>query len=368
MQLLTFSNCQLDPSLGSGKTRLRWTEGLRNLGHEVSVVEPHDFRKRPFRKADQLKFSLDAIPGGLQTHWRDVDIVEVFGGEFGLLTASLYKLRKHGRPKIIAHADGLELLARERAKVYDPATHSKLHHRFASSVYGSIDMLSFKHTDGFVCGSDEDLRYFRSIKSLSKIPSRSIAPGVDPEFLNRPFQPNGKHRVAYLGTWTTRKAPDRIVRVMTQVFQIDAKTTFHVFGSPSQKEEILKAFAPCFRERVVVYPKLSAEDLAGQLSQCSLLFFPSHNEGFGMALTEAMACSLPIVTTPTGFGSDLQDGVDGLVCDFEDEAKMRDSILLLLADKEERTRIAKNGWNRIQSLNWETQIKSLESTYLEWLS
>ena len=41
-----FSNCELDPLLGSGRTRLAWAAGLRGLGHTVDIVDTGDLLAR----------------------------------------------------------------------------------------------------------------------------------------------------------------------------------------------------------------------------------------------------------------------------------------------------------------------------------
>ncbi|MFL5745592.1 MAG: hypothetical protein ACJ751_13055, partial [Niastella sp.] len=43
MKILSLSaSVFLDPHLGSGKTRLHWTNGLKELGHEVDILQPAD--------------------------------------------------------------------------------------------------------------------------------------------------------------------------------------------------------------------------------------------------------------------------------------------------------------------------------------
>src|SRR5687768_12665353 len=113
MRILSLSNCPLDPTLGSGKTRLRWSEGLRELGHTIEMVEPIEFetwhgRRRAlrFRQAwGACEFVNEKLRAG------DYDAIEFFGGEFGLATWKLSKLPS--RPLLVAHTDGLELLACE---------------------------------------------------------------------------------------------------------------------------------------------------------------------------------------------------------------------------------------------------------------
>jgi len=368
MKILVFSNCELDPSLGSGKTHLRWSEGLKTLGHQVDVVTPKQFRKLHWPKADQVKFSIDALVGGLKSHWRDYDLIEIFGGNFGWLTGTFKTLRKGNRPLIVAHADGLELLASKVARKVDPKKYKKIFHRLTTPLYDSINRMHFSFADGFVCLSQEDLSFFRSFPEHAKIPSIAIAPGLDSEFLERPFKiPPPTLHIAFVGTWSSRKAPERIARVVSSVLEKSQKAEFHIFGASAQKGLVLNSFSEKLWPRIVVYPKLPADEMVRLLSKCRLLFFPSHNEGFGMALSEAMACSLPVVTTPTGLGYDLKDGEDAIVCDFQDEEKMISSILQLLTNDVLHLKIAKNGWKRVQTLSWETQVKQLESTYLEWL-
>lgn len=54
--------------------------------------------------------------------------------------------------------------------------------------------------------------------------------------------------------------------------------------------------------------------LPALMRECDALVFPSFFEGFGLVLLEAMACGLPVITTPATAGPDLiTDGVEGFV-------------------------------------------------------
>ena len=112
MKILLFSNAPLDPKTGSGLTRLAWSAGLRARGHDVRTVET------------------DELLGGARNHvrgrrarigwncWRwlqahdlsGFDLIEFYGAEFWLATWRM-AARRGPRPLMVAHTDGLELLA-----------------------------------------------------------------------------------------------------------------------------------------------------------------------------------------------------------------------------------------------------------------
>ncbi len=106
---------------------------------------------------------------------------------------------------------------------------------------------------------------------------------------------------------------------------------------------------------------------AARLARAKIFFVPSEYEGFGLALAEAMACGCAVVTTPTGYGAELRDGEEGLLCPFEDSGAMRAALARLLDDDALRTRIAGAGWRKVQGLRWESSVRKLETTYRRWL-
>ena len=87
-----------------------------------------------------------------------------------------------------------------------------------------------------------------------------------------------------------------------------------------------------------------------------------------MAISEAMASGCAVVTTPTGFGLDLEDGKEGILCNFQDVDAMEAAIERLLDEDSMRIPMAHAGWKKVQSLRWEKSISDLEESYLRWLS
>lgn len=369
MRILTLSTCPLDPLLGSGKTRLRWSTGLRELGHSVDVAEPQDYETwHGLRRAIRFRQALGAtsfVKEKLRT--ASYDMIEFFGGEFGLVTWQLSKLKN--RPLMVAHTDGLELLASEREHAYSPPGSLKGHvrHWFATQAHERLSRAAFVYADAFVTGCELDRRYVLERGIYPPERAEVIEPGLDNEHLSKPFTLEKEERVVYTGSWIARKGITKLIRVMTKVLTEKAELDFYLYGVGCDREVVLSRFPQGLQNRIKVHPRVSSAEMADGLAKAKVFFFPTQYEGFGMALAESMACSCAAVTTPTGFGAELRDGSEALLCDFDDVEAMERSVLRLLRDEDLRARIARGGWERVQTLSWSAKIKKLEATYSRWV-
>ena len=75
---------------------------------------------------------------------------------------------------------------------------------------------------------------------------------------------------------------------------------------------------------------------------------PNHEEGT-MPLQEAMACGVPVVTTPSGVAADiLEDTQNGLIVDYGDYDGLKSAIKQLMEDKELRDQLRSNAWQTIK--------------------
>ena len=80
------------------------------------------------------------------------------------------------------------------------------------------------------------------------------------------------------------------------------------------------------------------------LKASDIYAFPTENEGFPLAVLEAMACGLPVVSTPVGGIKDiLVDGQNGLVVKPRNEQELREAIDRLLSDGVLRQRLGEAG-------------------------
>jgi glycosyltransferase involved in cell wall biosynthesis len=88
-----------------------------------------------------------------------------------------------------------------------------------------------------------------------------------------------------------------------------------------------------------------------EFAQADLFAFPTLSEGFGLAHLEALACGVPVVTTPH-CGSVVRDGVDGYIVPIRDPAAMADRLERLLGDRKLRSHMSANARARARQYSW----------------
>ncbi len=106
------------------------------------------------------------------------------------------------------------------------------------------------------------------------------------------------------------------------------------------------------------YPFMKAADLY----VCSSLY-----EGFSNSLLEAMALSLPIVSTNHDFGANemIEDGKSGILVPIADPEAMAKAIFRILKDGELRKRLSQNARARAQDFTLQKTASAYEKLFRE---
>ena len=86
--------------------------------------------------------------------------------------------------------------------------------------------------------------------------------------------------------------------------------------------------------------------------RADIFVFPTLCDSFGIVQLEAMACGVPVITTPN-CGSVVRDGVDGFIVPIRDAAAIADKVELLLADRALRDRMGASARERAREFTWE---------------
>ncbi len=112
---------------------------------------------------------------------------------------------------------------------------------------------------------------------------------------------------------------------------------------------------------------ISTEELVDEYSQASLFVCPSHYEGFGLPLGEAMACELPVISTDGGALPEVI-GKTGKIVAAGDSKALAEAIKERFVDCTNNEALGKLARKRIlEQFSWQTVALSLTSYYQNML-
>ena len=124
-------------------------------------------------------------------------------------------------------------------------------------------------------------------------------------------------------------------------------------------------------QRIHFHGAVPNEELLKLYNSSSMLVFPSVcHEPFGMPITEAMACGLPVVSTDSGGVPELiQDGQTGLLVKRDDAQSLSSAIIRLLDDEILAEKLGQSARNNVlSSITFDHAAKRLISCYERLLS
>jgi glycosyltransferase involved in cell wall biosynthesis len=107
----------------------------------------------------------------------------------------------------------------------------------------------------------------------------------------------------------------------------------------------------------------SASDVARLINQARMLVCASTAEGGPRVTVEAMACGVPVITTPVGVMRELvEDGVNGFLFDWDAEG-LAERIERLLADEQLRHRAGEAGQHSVRGFDAATVVGAYAAAY-----
>ncbi len=119
------------------------------------------------------------------------------------------------------------------------------------------------------------------------------------------------------------------------------------------------------RTEVFVRPKASR--LRAVYSGCEIWLAPSHSEGFGLPVVEAMACGVvPVATRAGGHECIIEDEVSGFLVPVGDAEAMAKRIALLLEDESLLRTMSGAAHERSLAFDWQTSTDGLETLLRAW--
>lgn len=118
-------------------------------------------------------------------------------------------------------------------------------------------------------------------------------------------------------------------------------------------------------DRVLIRTDVPFDRVPEVLQAADVVVQPSHSEGLGIAVLEAMACGKPVVVSATtGLDEIVTHGVNGLVVSPGDSAQLANAIASLIASSELRGRLGSAGRQHVRAnFNLEHMVTETERVY-----
>jgi len=163
--------------------------------------------------------------------------------------------------------------------------------------------------------------------------------------------------VAFLGAKEPRKNVPNLIRGwVIATIDRDRAPALVIAGGSGHDDEIDQAVTDVpARLRLLRPGYLRYADLPGYLGGALVAAYPSHGEGFGLPVLEAMACGAPVLTTPRLSLPEV--GGDAVAYTGEYPEEIGHDLAGLLDDEARRATLAKAGVERAKEFSWSSSAE-----------
>ena len=169
----------------------------------------------------------------------------------------------------------------------------------------------------------------------------TVAHGVADRFFLAERAPRPVRTLLFVAQWLPMKGIDTLRAAFVELARRYADLRLVCAGTLRSAADVTAAFPAGIRERVTVFPRVDGTHLTDIYRDADIFVFPSNYEGFGVAVLEAMAAALPIVTTATGVAGDaLADRESAMIVPPRDPAAIVRAVDALVSDDALRARVS----------------------------
>lgn len=158
---------------------------------------------------------------------------------------------------------------------------------------------------------------------------------------------NEKLKFIFVGTVGLRKGIPNLIQAWNKLNRNDATLTIIGPISENIKNKI-------FSENITVYGRMPLESIVQWMQKSDIFIFPSHFEGFGLVLLEALATGLPIIaSTNTAAPDIIENGQEGFIIDPNHENELQEKMQYFIDNPEIIPEMSKKARIKAEQFTWE---------------
>ena len=352
MRVLFAIHSPADEGTAVFRTVRKRVEALRERGHEADLLTAGDLRQFGPERLDPLLLP----PALCRRPLARYDAV-MFHSHLGWAFHAARPWLDPGRRVLtITSFHGLEPMYHEALRQEMARRGTPLSARFRllhGHVLPRLLRFSCRQSDAVFCLNSHEVQYLAEHGWAAPDRIHRLPNGVEPVcFMDR--APSARvRRLLFVGQWLPAKGTRDLVDAFSALVG-HADLELACVGTGAPEATVLADFPQAVRRRVRVRPRVDRDELHAELARADLFVFPTLSEGFGNALLEAMAASLPIVTTPFGAAVDLlRDGVNAAVVPPADATALAGRIAALMADDQARAALGRAA--HVTARNYQTR-------------
>lgn len=357
--------------------------GLVNELSRNHVVDVFDYpringkdsvkRKGPLtvhRYANPGNHNQDAMDRGKEI-LRDIvalhpDIVHIHGT--GGLSGALYSaIKTYGIPVLLT-VHGLLHIEKKNALIKHPS----LKHLYQLFVQSHAEFKVLNEAEHIIVDTEyvaEQIKHLHSKKKISHLPWMYVVPqGIQSQYLQvspkKPVIPT----ILSVGSISQRKGHLLLVKAFEIVHKTVPSAKLIIAGTLTEKayytqlqNEIGKLH---LKQSVELLTNIPQEQLLQIYQEATIFALHSQEESQGIALVEAMATGLPIVSTLVGgIPFVVKNGKTGLLSKYGDVDSFANNMIKLLTIENLRTQMSQSARLSAQSYSWQEITQAIEIIY-----
>ncbi len=193
----------------------------------------------------------------------------------------------------------------------------------------------------------------------AQIPEAKIAVipfGAPVDYFHPQPKPDQQFRALFVGRLGPRKGAHYLLQAWQDLNLPNSELLCVGFN------EFPSSWLTPYRDSFRYIPSVPHTTLNQYYSQASVFVFPSLIEGLALVLLEAMACGIPIITTPNAGGTDIiTDGVEGFIIPIRDTEALTAKLDWCYTHPEELAEMGKAARRKAETLTWALYRQRLQS-------
>lgn len=167
--------------------------------------------------------------------------------------------------------------------------------------------------------------------------------------------------LVFMGVLTKRKNPIFLIKVIRDLVKKDKKIKLVIIGSGGEKSRLLSEVTILDLDKNIIFiDSAYGENKNFWFKRMDIFLLPSYDEGFGLAVTEAMSFGKVVITTKyAAFPEIVNNGISGFTLDLK-KKKWVDVIYKVLKNPGLKKRIGRRSrvevyrkfnWSKMYDLN-----------------